>query len=64
MKTIKLILKILAAAALIAGVVFAVIHYWDPICDFVSKLRSKLKDCRLCRCSDECDYGDFEDVDF
>lgn len=59
MKTVSVILKILAALAAIAGVVYVVATYGDKIAAFARKLLAKLpgrkNDCCDCVCDCDCE---------
>ena len=64
MNAFSVLLKILAAAAVIAGGVFAVIVYGDKIMSFVRKLLGRIG-CSECVDSafvDDCDLADDEIV--
>lgn len=70
MKAWNVILKILAAMAAIAGIVFVIARYGDRLSAWAKKLLSKLKglcdgcdcgcDCN-CQCEDDCDNCPCED---
>ncbi|MBP5165899.1 MAG: hypothetical protein ILP09_01400 [Oscillospiraceae bacterium] len=64
MKSIKTILKLLAAAALIAAAIAAVIYYWDTIKAKINELKPKLKNHRFFECCGKGDFSDFEDLEF
>lgn len=64
MNAFSVVMKILAAAAVIAGIVFVVIMYGDKIMSFVKKLLGRIG-CSACECddSDFVDESDLEDGD-
>lgn len=55
MNAFGVILKILAAIAVIAGAIFVVVVYGDKIMSFVNKLLRRVG------CRNECDDSDFVD---
>lgn len=60
MNAFSVIMKILAAAAVIAGIVVAVVVYGDKIMAFAKKLLSRIGCCE-CKDSDFVDDCDLED---
>ena len=58
MNAINVVLKILAAAVVVAGAVVVVIMYGDKIMGFIKKLMSRLG---VCECGGECCESDFAD---
>jgi hypothetical protein len=64
MNAFSVIMKILAAAAVIAGIVFAVVVYGDKIMAFAKKLLSRIGCYGECDDSDFVDDCDLEDEDF
>lgn len=60
MKVWNTVLKILAALAAIAGVVFVIVKYGDKIVAWVKKIACKLG---LCCCDDCCECCDCEDTE-
>lgn len=66
MKTWTVILKILAALAAVAGVVYIIAAYGDKIVSFARRLLGRDYEC-FCDCDDcdreDCDCCDFDDLD-
>lgn len=64
MNPFSALMKILAAAAVIAGAVFAVIMYGDKIADFAKKLLGRIG-VSTCPCEDDdfVDESDLEEVE-
>ena len=60
MNAFGVFLKILAAAAVIAGAVFVVVVYGDKLLSYVKKLLGRIGCCK-CGESDFVDEGDLED---
>ena len=67
MKTVGIILKILAALAVIAGIVYVVLVYGDKIAAWIKKVLGFCQrqcqcdcdaDCDACPCEDDCDDCD------
>ena len=63
MKVTRCILKIAAAAASIAAIVFAVVAYWDKISDAFYTIADKLEEKKANHCRfDDPDFDDYDDI--
>ena len=64
MKAFKTVLKILAALAAIAGIVYVVATYGDKITAWAKQILDKLNCCcGCCDCECECECCDCEEVE-
>lgn len=55
LKTLGLILKIVAAVLAVAGIIFVIVAYGDKIVAWVKKTFGKFFGCCDCDCECECD---------
>jgi hypothetical protein len=55
MKVFTTILKIVAALAAIAGVIYVVATYGDEIVAWCKKMLSKFSSCKCCTCGEDCE---------
>ena len=60
-KTLGFILKIVATAMAVAGVVCAVAAFWDQIMDLIDTVMDKVEEKRADRCFEPAEFDDFDD---
>ena len=61
MKTARFILKIVAAAMMLAAVVCAIVAFWDQIMDLVDTIVDKIEEKRADRCFEPEEMDDYDD---